>query len=254
MEMSCVQCGKTKNIIPARAKTFKFCSYACAGEWRKQNYSGKANPNWKGGVGVKECQYCGAEFTHPVKTTFEKMKFCSKPCADKGGFRYSGEDHPNYRKDARRKNRGGSHHKWVNAVISRDNATCQQCGAKDVELHAHHIKSYKDHPDLRFDLSNGLTLCFRCHWDVHSAGNENGVNSGKLSAGNAGDNPEPSQGGNILEGVTTRGRACRRWHGTCKECQAFISKRLSDVKGKKNLFCSKSCAAKFNRNWKSRWQ
>jgi 5-methylcytosine-specific restriction endonuclease McrA len=33
----------------------------------------------------------------------------------------------------------------VNAVIGRDEGKCQHCGETDVELHAPHIKSYKDH-------------------------------------------------------------------------------------------------------------
>jgi hypothetical protein len=65
---------------------------------------------------------------------------------------------------------------------------------------------------------------------------------------NAGGNTEPSERGNLLEGVTTRGRAYRRWQGQCKQCSKFITKQLSDTKGKKNLFCSRSCATTFLAN------
>jgi hypothetical protein len=239
--VQCQSCGKDFNVIPARLSIAKFCSYACRGKWRSQNFKGINNPNYRGGHD-KTCA-CGNKFW--VIPATEHKKFCSKPCADKYGFRYSGEQHPNYRQDSRRKNRSGSHNKWANAVISRDAAICQHCGVTGVELHAHHIKSYRDYPELRFDVNNGLTLCFRCHWAIHTASNENAVNSVNPLTVNAEGNTEPSLRGNLLEGVTTRGRAYRRWVGVCAWCGNTISKRLSDTTGKKHLFCNKSCAGKF---------
>ena len=251
--VQCKQCSKEFHVIPTRVGTAKFCSLGCRFEWRKTNFTGQNNPNYRGGH-FKPCQECGKEFW--VIPATEHKKFCCKPCADKGGFRYSGEAHPNYREDARRRNRGGHHHAWVNAVISRDKATCQYCGATGVELHAHHIKSYKDHPDLRFDVSNGITLCFLCHWTVHTALNEKAVNSVDPLTGDAEGNTEPSLQGNLLEGVTTRGRAYRRWVGPCNWCGTTISKRWSDVKGKKAHFCNKHCMGKWiaaNRDYR-RWK
>jgi hypothetical protein len=219
------------------------------GKKRKPYPTGERHPRWLGGERKKKaCQFCEEKFgPRPTEsvTTFWKRKFCSKLCADQGGFRYTGKDHPNYRAEARRKNRGGSHHKWVNAVISRDKATCQKCNAQGVELHAHHIKSYKEFPELRFDVANGLTLCFKCHWETHAALNENAVNSVDTRTGKTEGNTEPSLQGNLLEGVTTRGRASRRWVGQCYWCKTVISKRLSDVKGKKSLFCSGSCRSRW---------
>lgn len=245
----CINCGKEKKIVPARIKTAKFCSYQCRGEWRSKNWTGSNNPRWfSGQIREKTCQFCGKQFQlkppQPI-TSFKKQKFCSKECADRGGLRYAGENHPNWKPDARRKNRPSKANAWARAVIGRDNATCQKCGAQEVELHAHHIKSYADHPDLRWKLSNGLTLCHKCHWEIHTAPNANEVNSGKLPPATAEDNPEPSNERKFVEGVTTRGQAYRRWNGECEWCHIFISKRWSDAKGKAHLFCSRSCAAKF---------
>lgn len=57
--------------------------------------------------------------------------------------------------------------KWRLAVIRRDNYTCQKCGKRGGILQAHHVKPYKDHPELRHDVNNGVTLCLKCHSDEH---------------------------------------------------------------------------------------
>jgi len=52
---------------------------------------------------------------------------------------------------------------WRRLVFSRDNFTCQDCGKRGGEKHAHHIKDFATNPELRFDVSNGITLCPECH-------------------------------------------------------------------------------------------
>lgn len=54
---------------------------------------------------------------------------------------------------------------WSKAVIERD-WKCQDCGALG-PLHAHHIKPKSAHPELRFELSNGMAVCPTCHWKRH---------------------------------------------------------------------------------------
>lgn len=52
---------------------------------------------------------------------------------------------------------------WREAVFSRDNYTCQACGVRGSRLQADHILPWKSHPDKRFDVNNGRTLCESCH-------------------------------------------------------------------------------------------
>lgn len=52
---------------------------------------------------------------------------------------------------------------WRIAVFERDDYTCQFCFKRGVKLNADHIKPFALHPELRFELSNGRTLCVECH-------------------------------------------------------------------------------------------
>jgi hypothetical protein len=54
-------------------------------------------------------------------------------------------------------------HVWRTAVFQRDDYTCQMCGQRGGRLQADHIKPYATYPDLRWDVSNGRTLCVPCH-------------------------------------------------------------------------------------------
>lgn len=55
------------------------------------------------------------------------------------------------------------HKAWRKAVFERDGYTCQICLIKGGELQADHIKCFAHHEALRFEVSNGRTLCIDCH-------------------------------------------------------------------------------------------
>lgn len=57
---------------------------------------------------------------------------------------------------------------WRLAVFNRDKFTCVGCGDKrGHNLQAHHIMSFAEYPELRFDIANGTTLCKKCHAKLH---------------------------------------------------------------------------------------
>ncbi len=55
---------------------------------------------------------------------------------------------------------------WRHAVFNRDHYTCQKCGATNNMVHAHHIVPFADHPEVAYELENGITLCEGCHYTV----------------------------------------------------------------------------------------
>lgn len=64
--------------------------------------------------------------------------------------------------------------KWRESVFNRDNYTCRCCGIRSskgnpIYLNAHHLNSFASNPALRFDIDNGITLCYNCH-DVRAIG------------------------------------------------------------------------------------
>jgi hypothetical protein len=56
-----------------------------------------------------------------------------------------------------------AYRRWAQAVKEKDYFTCQHCGSSDGKLHVHHLQSWLEHPELRFEVSNGQTLCASCH-------------------------------------------------------------------------------------------
>lgn len=64
----------------------------------------------------------------------------------------------------------------VKFIYERDNYTCKRCGdghTRQNKLHAHHLHSWAEYPDMRLQASNLITLCDTCHRWVHSNKNIN---------------------------------------------------------------------------------
>lgn len=59
------------------------------------------------------------------------------------------------------------HKIWSKEVLKRDKYICQRCGHYGGTLHPHHIFSFSQYKNLRFNIDNGLTLCINCHMKFH---------------------------------------------------------------------------------------
>lgn len=85
----------------------------------------------------------------------------------------AGESHPRWVSDRTKlSNRNGHagwsnnplYREWSRLVKTRDNWKCkiadQSCSG---QLEAHHILSWMDYPDERYEVNNGITLCHAHH-------------------------------------------------------------------------------------------
>jgi hypothetical protein len=162
LDITCQQCGKHFRDYPSNHR--KFCCRDCQylsykgkeGYWSgKKRWEGKIPPGYKGGP--KKCVDC----SKPIVSRSKKVKRCRK-CSS---IAMSGENHWNWKNGSATRRERSSHRYsvWRKEVFVRDNYTCQDCGVRGGKLEAHHIKSFREHPNLRFVVSNGVTFCVACH-------------------------------------------------------------------------------------------
>lgn len=118
-----------------------FCCHECAMEF--------------GRVKV-ECINCGKVF-NKMKSQLKLFpnSFCDKQCYGEYRRRDDAKDRGQW-KDV----------EWKRLVKERDGYICQICGTDEV-LQVHHIYSWQNFPDKRFEIENGITLCRTCHWETH---------------------------------------------------------------------------------------
>ena len=84
-------------------------------------------------------------------------------------FFKKGTEHPFYKGNATSHKREFNYEykQWRKKVFQRDNYTCQECKKLRVKLNAHHIKPWITHPELRYSIDNGKSLCETCHAKQH---------------------------------------------------------------------------------------
>tara|TARA_R100001244_G_scaffold119564_1_gene89170 strand:- start:988 stop:1251 length:264 start_codon:yes stop_codon:yes gene_type:complete len=58
---------------------------------------------------------------------------------------------------------------WRKQVLKRDKYKCQMpgCKRKGRRMQVHHIRKWSAASSLRYEVSNGITLCWDCHKEVN---------------------------------------------------------------------------------------
>lgn len=170
IKLNCDECGKVIYKYRAWAKRLKhnFCSRECNAIWKSKHLRGSNNARYN--KKVVSCDYCGKKIIKKNYLVKEDKKcFCNQNCLGKWLSKNAiGKNASNWRggvnpiNDTIRKSI--KYKKWRISVFKRDKYTCQNCGDnKGGKLNAHHIKSFSKYSKLRFDISNGITLCEDCH-------------------------------------------------------------------------------------------
>lgn len=149
IEKVCGVCKKT--FFDYSCKKSKFCSKQCSNEGRKTRPLLWRTDN------KPHCVDCGKEVWY-------KSVRCGHCCkSGKNSWRWNGGITP-----ANTKIRFSPKYiEWKLSVFSRDKKTCMSCCTKDRKLQAHHIKPFAEYPQLRFDINNGVSLCYSCHRKMH---------------------------------------------------------------------------------------
>jgi len=117
---------------------------------------------WNKGMGRHFiCAQCSISFT--PKARGRSTKYCSKSCQGKG---MTGNKHWGWIEDRTllsddHHDRGGQlHREWSKSVKNRDGWVCKiSNGDCSGQVVAHHILSWKEHVELRYEVNNGITLC-----------------------------------------------------------------------------------------------
>lgn len=157
--------------------------------------SGENNPYWKGGKKELVCLTCGKGYSS--YTSDRAGKYCSLECAYGGNERattlslmtketwkddeyrnsHMGENNGNWKggnSDVIRRERSTSRYRaWRKSVLERDGHMCQSCKktSPHVNLNAHHILSFTDFLEYRYDVENGISLCEKCHLQLRATSN-----------------------------------------------------------------------------------
>lgn len=108
------------------------------------------------------CEHCGGPFSVLPNRVMRKhaARFCSVKCLH--AFQ-RGVNHPSYVNGVARQR--GQYRKMMRKRV-REVGHCEECGATEA-LHAHHVKHYSTHPELRSDPDNIKVLCRVCHAKEH---------------------------------------------------------------------------------------
>lgn len=187
-EVDCSYCGNKvrKKRYKKDAHEYYYCNQTCRTQHLKRLMLGVGNPNY--GRIQHNCDGCDKLIeVIPSKLAKQQYVFCSNDCYKENiGQYFSGSNNPFWNpmltmEDRVKQRKYEEYYKWRFDVFERDSFTCQKCyDNKGGNLIAHHILNYSEHPDLRTEMDNGITLCEDCHKSFHDRYGYRNNNKGQL--------------------------------------------------------------------------
>lgn len=162
----CDYCGEEISINKTRQQSgLHFCSLSCKKKYQDEHNRAKLI-----------CKFCNKEFVTTKYQAEHGRKFCSEACYKE----YISQEKDTYAKIQHYLRGTKQYTVWRNAVLKNDNYMCRKCGSKDnlnvhhCNIHLHEIcQKYNFHiptilQSIEFnDVSNGESLCLKCHIDEH---------------------------------------------------------------------------------------
>lgn len=153
----CSSICSTRNRKPKTK--IKFCLICNKQLGRSARYSLKRN--------IKYCQKCFTKSPNFIDKASKNWFKKGHVPFNKGKPHLVKEMNPNWKGGITPINRvlreSLEYEEWRTRVFERDLYTCQECGEIGGRLQADHIKQWSLYPELRFEISNGQTLCVKCH-------------------------------------------------------------------------------------------
>jgi len=197
MQIKCKTCNKLFYRRPSHVHKNNFCSNICKGKFKTQS-----------GYITLICKVCSKKFKRVKSWMHKaKGLFCSRKCSGKhnqGQNNYAfinglpkcldcnklltNYDSIRCKKCTTKYFKGKNHWlyklglsskeilqrvrskglKWRYQIFGLYNFTCVKCGQRGGKLVAHHLEGYHWCIELRFELSNGVCLCRKCHKNFHN--------------------------------------------------------------------------------------
>jgi uncharacterized Zn-finger protein len=174
--IECSFCGKKMRRRNSGIKKNNYCSLDCKNKHKTLTHNKDV-----------ECVWCGTKFKKKLSDRKTKRVFCSRKCMGEWQSKFTiGENSYNWRDGVSSVNSRiralVKYSDWVKDIFKRDGFACQECGdKKGGNLNAHHKKqvsdiikefNLKEMIDILkckelWDLKNGITLCEKCHQEIH---------------------------------------------------------------------------------------
>lgn len=158
---TCAHCGIAIERKPSQIAKYpaSYCSRACKklGQVGKPQLGRQKRDQYP-------CETCGKLVTRTPSTALKHV-FCSRACADPSTLIPAGEKHPLWRGGNSDPYSPGFTKALKQSIKDRDGYQCRICyrNASETRLTIHHVDLSK----TNHDPDNLLTLCDRCHQQVH---------------------------------------------------------------------------------------